>query len=274
MSAAEKTLTLGGQIARAREADGMSQHGLGKIARVSVRTIDDWERDAVLPSPREFSRMCAALPRLMHLRHSVREEWEKTQLQPEPPAPPVPGAPPKSEFADALRGARAIEGLSQDELASLVGVARNAVHEWEHGLSIPVREHWEALADLFPGLPAPRGMQDISPPVGNRSIRAGAPPLAPPAVVHTPPAPPPSAPQGAPVPSKESPMPPTSLLAPVPSTPTRSLIATWVGRVLLMAQGRATPSVLADMLDAAERDGIAPTELAALIRTAREGMQS
>ena len=54
-----------------------------------------------------------------------------------------------SKFGDRLRGLRIAKGLSQDELARVMGVTRSAVSQYERGLREPQLEMMEFLADFF-----------------------------------------------------------------------------------------------------------------------------
>lgn len=54
-----------------------------------------------------------------------------------------------SKFGDRLRSLRIAKGISQDELARVLGVTRSAVSQYERGLREPQLEMMEFLADYF-----------------------------------------------------------------------------------------------------------------------------
>ena len=53
------------------------------------------------------------------------------------------------EFREVLTRTRKARGLSQEELASRLGVSRQAVSKWESGASDPSTTNLLALAKLF-----------------------------------------------------------------------------------------------------------------------------
>ena len=52
-------------------------------------------------------------------------------------------------MGDRIQEQRKRRGLSQEKLAELVGVSRQAVTKWEAGQSVPTCENLMALPDLF-----------------------------------------------------------------------------------------------------------------------------
>ena len=53
------------------------------------------------------------------------------------------------EFGEKLRTLRREKGLSQEELAAMVGVSRQALSKWEAGQSRPELDKLLALSDIF-----------------------------------------------------------------------------------------------------------------------------
>lgn len=53
------------------------------------------------------------------------------------------------EFGEKLRTLRREKGLSQEELAAMVGVSRQALSKWEAGQSRPELDKLLALSDVF-----------------------------------------------------------------------------------------------------------------------------
>ncbi len=53
------------------------------------------------------------------------------------------------DFADKLQSYRKQKGMSQENLAELIGVSRQAVSKWESGQSYPEMDKMIAISDLF-----------------------------------------------------------------------------------------------------------------------------
>lgn len=79
------------------------------------------------------------------------------------------------EFGEKLRTLRREKGLSQEELAAMVGVSRQALSKWEAGQSRPELDKLLALSDVFsvtmdslvrPGGPEPQPDPPASPSLG------------------------------------------------------------------------------------------------------------
>lgn len=54
-----------------------------------------------------------------------------------------------TEFKDRLRGMRCERRLTQAELASMAGVNRVMVWNWEHGINFPTLSNAMAVADAL-----------------------------------------------------------------------------------------------------------------------------
>lgn len=72
----------------------------------------------------------------------------------------------KMVFPQALRALRIEEGITQGELAFLVGVTPCTIRKWENGEMNPVKENCDKLELLFPQIPLPAAPQDKPKPVG------------------------------------------------------------------------------------------------------------
>jgi transcriptional regulator with XRE-family HTH domain len=80
---------------------------------------------------------------------------------------------PKPHFPTYLKKHRKAAGLSMEELAEAVGVAKSMIHYWETGANLPRASHLEPLAralgvsyeDVFAaaGYVHPEGMPDPAP---------------------------------------------------------------------------------------------------------------
>jgi len=82
---------------------------------------------------------------------------------PTAPAGPTPSEPTEDPhmpkvFGRALAYARKKAGLTADDCGSLVGVSGSMIYQYELARSKPTTQVYEKLRDLFPGLPAPKGM--------------------------------------------------------------------------------------------------------------------
>jgi transcriptional regulator with XRE-family HTH domain len=60
----------------------------------------------------------------------------------------------RSELPGIIRAARRRRGLSQQELADLVGMDQSAVSQWERGYTLPSVVHLLALIAVLPGFGA------------------------------------------------------------------------------------------------------------------------
>lgn len=83
------------------------------------------------------------------------------------------------EFAEKMQKLRKQGGMSQENLAEVIGVSRQAVSKWESGQSYPEMDKMLALSKLFnvtvdslvkdtPDSPPPSEITHISPPVDRR----------------------------------------------------------------------------------------------------------
>lgn len=114
------------------------------------------------------------------LRELTRSNWNG--------AVPPPGEPPPTEadlkikepttFGESLKLARLREGLSQEELAELVGVSATAVAGWEAEAFKPVDVSWESIRSVLPDVVEPQDRKSWPKPQG-RSPGGGATPDAP-----------------------------------------------------------------------------------------------
>lgn len=81
-------------------------------------------------------------------------------------------------FAEKLQSYRKQKGMSQEKLAEVIGVSRQAVSKWESGQSYPEMDKMIALSDLFQvsidhlvkDLPAESGALALDPVPGNQAI--------------------------------------------------------------------------------------------------------
>lgn len=186
-------------LQRLRLARDLSVRELSHRVGVKRATVIAWEACDEIPSPPEFTRLRNVCFReLAPYRAALDAAWRAQrvpdhQLVLVDPAP-VPaelaaadaktlaaaiagaGRPQDAEtFGEALRRARAAEGMTADELGELLGVTGGAVRHWEAGDANPIMDHHQALLDLLPVMvdcvPPPGGMpRRIAKPAGRAVV--------------------------------------------------------------------------------------------------------
>lgn len=145
---------------------------------MSVEHVKSWESGDLVPTPREWARLVnmvykglrthAMLWRDARARISSprdadvdfdkatryaetaqqrREIDVAAQVDVEAPEPPRPED--ATTLGEAIRRARIIEGLTQEEVAQLVGTTDSTVSSWELGATMPVSENFEKLVQLM-----------------------------------------------------------------------------------------------------------------------------
>ena len=107
------------QLKAARLAAGMRQDQLAEIAGVARSALQLWETGKTIPSPTSLRRLAAAL------------QVPTTSLYSVPPA---------STIHDRIRFQRKSQGLSQVELAHILGVKVSVLQKWETGQGKPDTE--------------------------------------------------------------------------------------------------------------------------------------
>lgn len=182
--------SFGLHLRRAREQARLTFNDVANRCGVSKETARRWEADELLPTRQELKRICGSIRQMKHhldawqkaarvdqgdwdgivegaidsLREPETEELETFGA----PGPDLASEPPRT-FGEALARLRLREGMTQEELAELMGVARSAVSHWEGNNAVPVLDHYERLCDLLPELriaPEPP-TRDTDKPVGN-----------------------------------------------------------------------------------------------------------
>ncbi len=170
-------------LKREREAAGRTVASCCDGVSVKQNRWRAFEEGSELPSKPEYHRMCLQLRRMRLFpppayADKVKRDDPNPAEDPIPPAPPLPLPPmqaaPKT-WGEALRRERELEKMSQDEIAKLVGVTQTTVSAWEQNHTVPVRENYERLCQLFPRLRelAEPGSRDIDKPSGPLGMDLG-----------------------------------------------------------------------------------------------------
>ena len=110
--------------------------GLAKWLRTGLTGDELGHLVAALPHDRRAALAAAAAP-ARRLRPAPQQARDAT-----------------SPTAAALRAARQRTGLSQAELAELLGVRQSSVSQWERGLTVPSGPHLVRLLGELPALAA------------------------------------------------------------------------------------------------------------------------
>ncbi len=170
--------TLGEAIHACRMESGFSHRQLADRCGVKKSLIKNWEHDQSRPDGIPWKRLCGAatpfskLRELKHLPSPRPGSMEAATLGTQRRRRVTEARDGGHTFHDALRALRLSEGVDQEEVAELLGVTSQAVSAWENGHAVPVREHYDKLLALLPGLadaPTPP-TQEIPPPSGGEGI--------------------------------------------------------------------------------------------------------
>lgn len=176
-------------LRRIRVARDMSIREMGERAGVKPKIYESWESGEDIPTPPQFSRLRKTTEQgLGAYRKDLEALWRKQAehvnpsyretvtlvvdeaSQDDAPLPhealvDLPGPAAAGTFGEALRRARVLSGLSQADLATLVGegVSGSTVGRWESDEHTPILAHWHALVELVPalaevGVPRPKDM--------------------------------------------------------------------------------------------------------------------
>lgn len=120
-------MSIGDNIKRIREAKGISQYKLAQMLNISQQSVDQWERSLTNPRKSNIDKISSIL------NVSVNELFGDADT---------------NITAQRLRELREAKGLSQSEVAKLIGVTRTAYLHYETGRYRPIRKIKE-LCNLF-----------------------------------------------------------------------------------------------------------------------------
>ena len=148
---------LGDALKQARQAQGLTLEGVAVAIGSSFTTIWRYEAGQRVPSG-------PALFALATLYDTTVEHLVAGRIEPAPVETSSPGAPSDQDqriitssardaalkaFGARLQRARLAAGLSQEDVASALGVAIQSIRNWEVGRAEPRRVHKDQLARLF-----------------------------------------------------------------------------------------------------------------------------
>jgi transcriptional regulator with XRE-family HTH domain len=135
--------TLGDHLRKKRLDLGLLQREVAKRIGVSSATAWQWEKNRTEPETRYVPAIVEFLGYL----------------------PPVPCG----SFPEALRTARRVAGLSQEQLANLARLDESTIAKWERGDTLPLRSTTERLQRFFETIGQP--MPEFGPEVFYSSER-------------------------------------------------------------------------------------------------------
>jgi transcriptional regulator with XRE-family HTH domain len=176
--------TWGMALMRCRVAVDLSHRDVSERVGVSRGLVKAWERNEGVPTAQQLKRLYGSVPQLRAYENLLPNdtqtdvEVERAADQGVAPGQTLAEAPPPvlndldqpRTFQDALRLARQVEGLLQEEVGELIGVHQSTISSWERGDVLPVQDHYDLLVDLFEvlrGAPKPRGLRDMEKPGRN-----------------------------------------------------------------------------------------------------------
>lgn len=166
-----------GQLIRRHRVDrDLTLHDVADRCGVKVSAARAWEHGELVPTSREWARLCNLVHRALRGRAAVFQaaravvatpgeaaldvEKSRTYMQQEPTrqdaqnvsalAKELPSIADAPSLGEAIRRARVIEGMTQDEFGEIVGVVGQAVSQWELGHACPVLENFSKLVQLVP----------------------------------------------------------------------------------------------------------------------------
>ncbi len=127
LTAPAPTARLGTAIRAARTAAGLTQDALAARLGVAQSSVAQWEREMAAPTLDHFLAMTHAF--------GVGGAGLLTA---------APG-----RLGASIRARRRAAGLSQEELAGLLGVLQSSVAQWERGATAPTLDHFLAMTHAF-----------------------------------------------------------------------------------------------------------------------------
>lgn len=158
-----------------RIKQGLSHHDLATQVGETQDLIKSWEDSRDTPTVAQVKRLCGTLPKVRHFLHTLplgydrllagskAEEFgfrpihtladiDKDEDDLRKDLADLKRTSFTKTFGGYLRYYRLEQGLSQDELGTLVGVSGQAVSAWEADLASPVRDNYDKLLSLYPKL--------------------------------------------------------------------------------------------------------------------------
>lgn len=255
----------------------VTARSLAHMCKVSVGEVDSWFRGEKLPEIRAFARVVFVFPNLRHLKPQLIEAHRVAWLRDHPAQPPQPEVTTTrrpEHFGLELAALRSADGLSQQDIADLLKVTNQAVSAWEASVSTPVREHYDALVQIWSELARfTPPVRDINPPDGGEGVPRGPSSGTRPTrlTVVDPPTPQFTAPKEPPPMATHPPVFVPAAVAPLAkaSGPTGDRLLAWLDVLPTLGSDTLTSKEVLALLDLADADGVPPSKLASMIRRAR-----
>jgi transcriptional regulator with XRE-family HTH domain len=138
----------GRELAEWRKAQGLTQDQLGEIIGYSGNAIGNWETGRYMPRSDPVSKLAMLgfrFSRLDRMRAAVTDNPTcDPRRNPSPPAEPA------GSVSDGRRLAqwRKAQGLTQNQLAEIIGYSDTAIGHWETGRYIPNSDAMSKLNSL------------------------------------------------------------------------------------------------------------------------------
>lgn len=118
-----------------RISKGLGQTDLAKLLGVTKSTVSSWESGRFTPSIEKINKLAEIF------------NIEPKLLLSEPPLIDKPEEP--LPLGDALRLARKLSGIKQEEVAKKFNLAQSTVAAWERGKTVPSIKHLRELCLLY-----------------------------------------------------------------------------------------------------------------------------
>ncbi|MDO4559039.1 MAG: helix-turn-helix domain-containing protein [Planctomycetia bacterium] len=171
-----------------RKRAGVPQQVMERSLRISNATTSTWETGKAFPNAEKLPHLAAILG-LEHVRDLFSEEIPSSQRKAVISRPDMKSY--TRQFGAHMRSLRKQAGVTQQEVADVIGVTKAAVSAWEKGLMFPDVRRIPILAsvlnvpirDLFPEADPPPELQrkavtlptPVRPlPTGSYKVRFGA----------------------------------------------------------------------------------------------------
>lgn len=153
LDAPVKRLTWGDALKREMAKRDLTPRKVADFCKVNEKTVKAWIDNEEIPTHGQGA-MVTHMMRNMRFIPLPPQKGKEPELLPKElmPAPIAKGATgPLVTFGEALRQEREAEGLSQKDLAELMGVSQFAPANWEIGRGMH-KTNYEALLSVFPRL--------------------------------------------------------------------------------------------------------------------------
>lgn len=130
-----------------RKSKGLTQKEVGRCLNVTEAAVGMWEQARRLPDPEVLSRLAGILG--VSIDYLLGND-----PQPGPSTPSwwyrdTPPTDVEKVISERLRSARKRKGLTQEEVARILGVTRSVIARYESGINDPPTENVSMLAEIY-----------------------------------------------------------------------------------------------------------------------------